>query len=209
MSFINNNNQQVERELEDYLYASLKNHKLNMYYDKLGVLLGEYSYVLRQPNLGMYGIPDLITFSYDCYKTSREESYMRRFVTISIIELKQHNVDASCFLQVIKYASALRKCIRSYSKNTHNTTFIINAILIGAEITIKNKELFYIPNLIDDVHLFNYDQKKDGSYDFKYRSKEFLYFKKKNTQNLLPKTSKNKFDDIISGLVYNSVNKKK
>ena len=183
MSFINNNNQQVERELEDYLYASLKNHKLNMYYDKLGVLLGEYSYVLRQPNLGMYGIPDLITFSYDCYKTSREESYMRRFVTISIIELKQHNVDASCFLQVIKYASALRKCIRSYSKNTHNTTFIINAILIGA--------------------------KKDGSYDFKYRSKEFLYFKKKNTQNLLPKTSKNKFDDIISGLVYNSVNKKK
>lgn len=107
-----------EKELEDWIFNK---------YQEDGVVCidgSEPEHLIRQMNLGVYGICDLVSFSV--YKSERSTS-----VDVCIYELKKEKITAEAFTQVARYATAITQSIESYGPNIHVS---MSCVLVGTEI---------------------------------------------------------------------------
>ena len=107
-----------EKELEDWIFNK---------YQEDGVCCidgNEPQHLIRQMNLGVYGICDLVSFSV--YKSEKSTS-----VDVYVYELKKEKITAEAFTQVARYATAITQSIESYGPDIRVS---ITCVLVGTEI---------------------------------------------------------------------------
>lgn len=107
-----------EKELEDWIFNK---------YQEDGVVSidgNEPQHLIRQMNLGAYGICDLVSLSVYVHEHSTE-------VEVFVYELKKDKITADTFSQVSRYATAIKQSIQDYDKNIDIT---ISCVLVGTEI---------------------------------------------------------------------------
>ena len=157
-----------ERKLEDMVFEILKNQ--DKYPDKFDFL--EHSdLVIRQLNLNNYGIPDIVTFSYDV---------LEGFV-VNIYELKKDKIGIGAFLQAVGYV----KGIKSYfKKRGYGDTMLFKICLIGKSVDTSgnfsfipdlinfsnpDEQPFYDMGMILDINFITYKMTINGL-EFKYKN---------------------------------------
>lgn len=107
-----------EKELEDWIFNK---------YQEDGIVCidgTEPDHLIRQMNLGVYGICDLVSFSV--YKNDRLTS-----VDVCIYELKKEKITAEAFSQVSRYATAITQSIEAHAPDVHVN---MSCALVGTEI---------------------------------------------------------------------------
>jgi hypothetical protein len=108
-----------EKELEDWIFNK---------YQEEGVCCIDDTYpqnLIRQMNLGVYGICDLVSFSVHRHENQRKE------VEVFIYELKKEKITADAFTQVARYATAITQTIEAHESSIDLT---ITCVLVGTEI---------------------------------------------------------------------------
>lgn len=109
-----------EKTLEDIVCEILKNQ--DKYPDKFNFL--EHSdIVIRQLNLNNYGIPDIVTISFDIYEEA----------IVNIYELKKNDIDIQALVQALRYRQGVRSLF-----NYIGISCKINIFLIGKNFNNSN-----------------------------------------------------------------------
>lgn len=130
-----------EKKLEDYIYEYLSCEK-----DGFGV--SEHlschpdSLVIRQFNLGSYGIIDILVVDY-CYDN---------YVNITIYELKKDSINKKAFMQLLRYKSGI---IDTYHNKYDFKINKVACILIGGSISSEGS-FSLIPRSVG-VEMYTYD----------------------------------------------------
>lgn len=110
-----------ERKLEDMVFEILKNP--DKYPDKFNFL--EHSdIVFRQLNLSNYGIPDIVTISYDIYFG----------YNVNVYELKKDVVGIDTLIQALRYKQGIRSLLYEFQEEN----LPINIFLIGSRFDSSN-----------------------------------------------------------------------
>lgn len=107
-----------EKELEDWIYRKFQEENICC------VDGTEPHHMIRQMNLGSYGICDLVSFSV--YKHEKVTE-----IEVRLYELKKEKITADAFTQICRYATAINQQIEFYGKS-----FVVDitCVLIGTEI---------------------------------------------------------------------------
>lgn len=135
----------LEKDIEELVYeAALKNP--DMLYDR-GLFIDALLYnpaIIRQYNLGNYGIMDLALIRLD---PSDKE------FDINIIELKKDAIDYKTLDQSLKY----KKGIQTYMAKFHpGCKYNIYITLIGRSIDMENSNICFFPDLFNKVQFYKY-----------------------------------------------------
>jgi len=87
-----------ELEMESYIYDAF------MEFGDLIIDGSAPQYLIRQMNLGVYGIADLVSFEFEIYPD-------HTFLQVCVYELKKEKVTAPAFVQAFRYATAIKDSI--------------------------------------------------------------------------------------------------
>lgn len=109
---------------------------------------------ILHPDLGDYGIPDIITYHFwkDQYCAIGESE---RKLQIQIIELKKECINISTLLQAIRYYKGINTFIDERWGNSFNIDIEYEIILIGKYVD-KRDDFIYIPDLFRNIKIYTY-----------------------------------------------------
>jgi len=149
---MNDNNDFLEKTLEDILFETPNNYLSNRGLNINGIKR-------RQLIIGKYGKLDLLT-------CERIKEYDR--LDLTIYELKKGIINEDTFFQAIRYARGLQRYLYKYRRNN---SYKIDIVLIGNKIN-TNDNVSYLSELLnysDDentlsVKIYTYEYRFDGIY---------------------------------------------
>lgn len=115
----------------------------------------------RQLKIGSYGVADLITA-----RMQPTPFYPKKFIDITIFELKKDLIDIGAFMQSIRYA----KGIMSYLEKRTDLPVHIDIKLVGKRMDL-NTSLIYLTDLVthDDCHSPINGVKSINFYTYQYK----------------------------------------
>jgi hypothetical protein len=109
----------LERTLEDLIWERIEIKDFESLH-KRGLPLSANRTYFRQPNLGDYGIPDIIGV----------QLFPGKKAHFTVIELKKDRVGPATLIQAIRYSHALKRI--AWVRGVEDVTF--NIVLIGKEV---------------------------------------------------------------------------
>ena len=127
----------LEKEIETLIYESHIIDPNSLRERGLDI----YGHILRQVNLGVYGVADIIAFDW-----VQRSSWGRNCLNIQIIELKKDVVDVNSLMQAGRYAVGVERFL-SKGFNLSNTDIDISIILIGKTIQLSGDFVFLLSSL--------------------------------------------------------------
>lgn len=141
----------LEKDLETIIVESPQSE---LY--KRGLYVLNYDLIIRQLNLGSYGILDLVTAKF----RYREGSLREKEIVITIYELKHKIIDVNTLMQAAKYKRGLEIFIED-NYNINNTSLIFRLVLIGSSVQTKG-DFVFLSDFIEDLRIFTYNYGFDG-----------------------------------------------
>ena len=152
----------LERDLEDIIFYS---HKKLL--EDRGLYLP--SKLLRQVKIGNYGIADLIGFQRPFYNPYC--NYVQKG-EITVVELKQNDIDINSFLQSLKYLKGIKSFLE---KRNSDNLYNYKIVLIGKKLN-KNNSFYYLTEFANtdfmqnkinespffNLYIYTYSYKIDG-----------------------------------------------
>lgn len=151
----------LEKDLEDIIWNAQSTREGREKLKSRG--LNIQGKVFRQPNLGEYGIPDLVSIVYK-----------NKAAIITIYELKRDEVNVHTLFQSSKYVKGIRILLERFNLNWSS----IHVCLIGKRIDI-NTDFSFLIDMIPHVHVYTYNIEIDGlhfkkKYDFRFSNHEIF-----------------------------------
>jgi len=149
-----------EKELEDMICLEnrsfLEERGLDFPHEKL----------IRQLNLGVYGISDLIGISYE-----RESEDVVTSISIYVYELKKDHINQATLTQVSRYISGLKRYFSDLSI-FENIEVKFMPVLIGSGVDLTGN-FVYMLELVENIEVYTYSLKIDGIYFSWIRPSEY------------------------------------
>lgn len=152
----------LEKDLEDIIYDSLKedtvfgieNPNREKLFKRGFPRLNFYgnARILRQPNFGVYGRPDLVHVNQD--KHPQKDLY---FLDINVFELKRGELKVEHLMQLSKYLTAVKRLLSKLG--IYNAD--VKGYLIGQNI-LDTSWVFLYDYLMPDVNVYTYSYELDG-----------------------------------------------
>lgn len=116
-----------------------------------------YDKILRQVDLGSYGIADLITIDY--FLRGKKPNGYTRDITVTIFELKQNKINEKTLFQALTYYKGLKIFIQDkYKLEWSNVKYQI--VLIGSEIDVSTNFIHladFCPSFILYTYAYHFD----------------------------------------------------
>lgn len=136
-----------EKKLEDIVFDHLSHAE---YYKGLGEVFDHDNIlkVLRQVDLGPYGIADIVVI----YESEFDGS-----IPVDIIELKKGTVGKNALMQAIRYKAGIKHQFELLGIDIGH----ISLTLIGGSISDENN-FSIIYRAIDDLYIYTYDLNSNG-----------------------------------------------
>lgn len=141
-----------EKHLENILYDNLHTEEGTNMLKNRGLTFheGGHSLVLRQVNLGSYGIPDLI------YITSNGSWF-----NITVIELKITPLCHDSMYQLGRYMSAIEHFLKKYNDHKKRVFNVYGKLIVGD--FDKGNDILWMDKLLSsDVQILKADYNLDG-----------------------------------------------
>ena len=127
------------------------------------------SKLLRQVKIGNYGIADLIGFQRPFYNPYC--NYVQKG-EITVVELKQNDIDINSFLQSLKYLKGIKSFLE---KRNSDNLYNYKIVLIGKKLN-KNNSFYYLTEFANtdfmqnkinespffNLYIYTYSYKIDG-----------------------------------------------
>lgn len=132
----------VEKDIEDMMFNAPKDSLKHR-----GLKCFNHTTLLRQVNLGAYGIADLIGFQYEKLDEFRTVS------TVTVYELKKDGIGFSAFGQACRYISGLKKYFEIFKEESAPTFYEI--VLIGSSIELSSN-FVYAASFNDFLSCYTY-----------------------------------------------------
>lgn len=145
-----------EKQLEDMI--CLKNT------DQLairGLDVFNHDHLLRQFNLGSYGIVDLVGITVNNNSGPLE-------VSITIYELKKDEIGMSALGQLCRYKRAFENVLLEWEMEGD-----ISIVLIGSKIEHSSNFVF-AASFVDNLFIYTYDVSIEGLYFSEHNAKDFV-----------------------------------
>jgi len=156
----------LEKNLEDIIFKNFdkcKERGLKIDHMKQGLLL-------RQVDLGDYGIADLITVSFECNLINGCTE-----IFINVIECKKGIIDTTAYLQGKRYITGLKELLFLSELDVDHYRINLKLQLIGSSFD-ERSDLKYLLHSDRDTQVFTYEYGFDGI-SFKEVDR-FLFFKR-------------------------------
>lgn len=153
----------LEKDLEDIIYdAAVNGEGREQLYERGLDVPGK---VLRQVNLGSYGIADLISIYYSNKILDLEEDgsiSKTRYVQITIYELKKDSVNINTLTQALRYKSGIKELIEHrFAKFGDRLKVHINIVLVGKSYDRSNG-LSWLLNELTGIEIYIYKYSLTG-----------------------------------------------
>lgn len=128
-----------ESFIEDYICSSIRDYDVNPITD-CGV-----DYFIRQPELGVYGIADIITVSvyYD-------ERLIPHY-SVTVIELKNQPLKSKDYAQLCRYMKCIKKHLSKYSRFI-KLDVKVSGVLAGMEST--EDDFVFLSDVMTDIDTY-------------------------------------------------------
>lgn len=139
----------LEKEIEEMVYQAALNNPTKLIERGFPV----YGYPLRQFDLGVYGICDLLFVQKSYYADG--EPYLK----FTVVEIKRDLIDTSTLLQASKYAKGIKRYM-DLGIFSHRP-YVVEIILLGKRID-TGSNFVYLTDFIDGVSIYTF------SLDFEY-----------------------------------------
>ena len=134
----------LEKDLEQIIFETPQ-EKLR----ERGLLI-RYDAILRQVNLGSYGIADLVTFRYSNFNR----------IDITIYELKEATLNHNALDQACRYAIGVNNIIEEFHYLERRDIYL-NIVLIGSKIDTTS-DFVYLCQMNSRIDLYTYEYSFDG-----------------------------------------------
>lgn len=158
----------LESEIEEILFKNLDNRKL---LKERGFDFFEQKYYLH-PNLGSYGIPDIVGVTVNYCVHSRSRS-----INVTIYELKKEVVNINTLLQAARYAKGIERFFDENSITLNFNEIDFSLVLIGKNID-ESSDFVFLTDFCYNVNLVTYSV--DLNYGIVFREQKGYY--KRNEQ---------------------------
>jgi hypothetical protein len=145
----------LEKDLEDIIYEAYETKNQNFLVER-GLDVFNHDYIIRQLNLGDYGVADLV--GINLYPSFYRSSNTEDFFVVTIYELKKDTISMSTFSQAIKYS----KAITDYLSSQKITRYYIEYVLVGKSISLSDDNLCFLRDVTNNVHTYTYSYSFDG-----------------------------------------------
>lgn len=143
----------LEKDLEDILFQAYQNGNQSEI-EKRGLHTFKHDYLVRQLNLGSYGIADLVGIKLCPSRYKFDES----FSSITIYELKKGEINLSTFNQIVKYG----KAIIDYMSSQGIYGCYVNYVIIGRKINPNADNLWLLNDAFKNVKTYTYNYDFEG-----------------------------------------------
>lgn len=144
----------LEKDLEDVIYEAYTSGKQNFLQER-GLSCFSHDYIIRQLNLGDYGIADLIAIDFIPYLEEKGKS----FFIVTIYELKKDAINMATFSQIIKYGKAITSFLRSQGMYEG---WILKYVIVGRSISQNSDNLCFMSDIFRTIKTYTYDYSFDG-----------------------------------------------
>lgn len=148
----------LEKEIEDVVYEALISDREGLEERGLPIQSGV---VLRQPNLGSYGIADIIVMELHKSKSvNRQEGKSIGFATsrtigCTIIELKKEVINVGTLIQAVRYCRGIERAF-AVSQLQKDIPFYFQIVLIGKKVDTSG-DFVFMADAINNLSLYTYE----------------------------------------------------
>jgi hypothetical protein len=150
----------LEKNLEGIIYDAYQEKEGRDQLRRLGLNIGNESFIFRQVDLELYGRLDLITIS-------------TQFKRITIYELKKEKIDLGSLVQAAKYKTGIINFIK-YEKGLNISDFTFRIFLIGRTMC-ENDWLHLFNGTLNDITIYTYNYSLYGiSFDEQRPDKKYI-----------------------------------
>lgn len=143
----------LEKDLEDILFKAYQSGDQKEI-QKRGLHSFGHDFLIRQLNLGSYGVADLVGINFCPAKYRLDES----FSAITIYELKKDAINLTTFNQIVKYG----KAIVDYLESQDIYGCHVNYVIIGRKINPNIDNLCFLNDAFKNIKTYTYDYDFEG-----------------------------------------------
>lgn len=134
----------LEKDIEELIFENIEDSELMK---RHGFRKLEKKYY-RQPNLGTYGIADLIGVSITSHSTARQISF-------TVYEIKKEQINTATLIQASRYIKGLKHLMKRFNHDKI-VTVRYNVVLIGKSLDTGSDFVFLL-DLIDNLTTYTYE----------------------------------------------------